>query len=126
VKSIRRLLFCIPGFALLGLTGAATGSAQDPAVVNAQTVRVKLENSRVRVFETVLRPGARENMHSHPAYVIYIIDGGRFRNHTADGKSTEFDVPSGATIYSGPVTHWAENIGKTTTRLIVVELKDAK
>jgi len=26
-------------------------------------------------------------MHSHPAYVIYVIAGGKFRNHSADVRS---------------------------------------
>jgi hypothetical protein len=30
------------------------------------------------------------------------------------------------TAYRDPVTHWAENIGSTTIRLIVVELKPQK
>jgi hypothetical protein len=29
-------------------------------------------------------------------------------------------------MYREPITHWAENIGTTTMRLVVVELKDAK
>ena len=47
--------------------------AQDPAVVNAKTIRVKLENDRVRVLEATLPPGEKEQLHSHPAYVIYVI-----------------------------------------------------
>jgi quercetin dioxygenase-like cupin family protein len=116
------LLFC-SGIALLTVTTASDIPAQDPAVVNTHTVKVKLENDHVRVMEAVLKPGARENLHSHPGYVIYIIDGGRFRNHTADGQVSEFDVEAGMTMYSEPATHWAENIGKTTIRLVVVELK---
>jgi hypothetical protein len=30
----------------------------------------------------------------------------------------------GATIFRNPVTHWAENIGSTTIRLELVELKN--
>jgi len=97
--------------------------AQDPAVVNAKTIRVRLENDRVRVLEAVLEPGAKEQLHSHPAYVIYVIAGGKVRNHAADGKITEADFATGDTIYREPLTHWAENIGTTTIRLVLVELK---
>jgi hypothetical protein len=31
---------------------------------------------------------------------------------------------TGQTIYRDPLTHWAENIGTTTIRLLLVELKD--
>jgi len=107
----------------LWLAGAAVALAQDPAVVNAKTIRVRQENSRVRVLEARLEPGDKENMHSHPAYVIYVIAGGRVRNHGADGKTSETDLETGAVLYRDPLTHWAENIGKTTIHIILVELK---
>jgi quercetin dioxygenase-like cupin family protein len=111
-------------FVLLLLAGSRGVVAQDPAVVNAKTVRVKLDNGRVRVLEATLKPGQKERLHSHPASVIYVITGGRMRNHTADGKTTESKVAPGDTIYRDPFTHWAENIGTTTIHLILVELKD--
>jgi len=42
--------------------------AQDTLQVNADSVHLKLENSRVRVLESTLRPGGREKMHSHRPY----------------------------------------------------------
>src|SRR5437667_12033894 len=63
--------------------------AQDPAVVNSKTIQVKFENDRVRVLEATLPPGVKEQVHSHPAYVIYVLTGGRYRNYAADGKTTE-------------------------------------
>jgi len=111
--------------ASLVLAGSASVRAQDPAVVNAATIHVTFENNRVRVLEAKLPPGAKEKMHSHPAYVIYIIDGGKVRNHAADGATSETELASGATLYRDPITHWAENIGNTTIHLILVELKDA-
>ena len=71
-------------------------SDQDPLVVNSKTIALKLENPRVRVLEATIKPGDKEKTHSHPAYVIY----------------------------RDPVTHWAENIGDTTIRLVLVELKN--
>jgi len=98
-------------------------TAQDPAVVNATTVHVKLDNPQVRVLESALAPGEKEKLHSHPACVIYVIAGGRIRNHTADGKASEAELASGDVVYREPVTHWAENIGSTTVRIVIVELK---
>lgn len=97
--------------------------AQDAAVVNTATVHVKLDNPHVRVLESVLKPGQKERPHSHPACVIYVISGGKARNHTSDGKAADVELRTGATLYRDPVTHWAENIGTTTLHLILVELK---
>ena len=115
------IILLITGF-VRGDAGAAR--AQDPLVVNSKTIALKLENSRVRVLEATLEPGVKEKMHSHPAYVIYVIAGGKVRNHGADGTITEADFRTGDVIYRDPITHWAENIGSTTIRLEVVELKN--
>ena len=108
----------------VGLLVGLDAPAQDPAVVNAKTIRVKLENARVRVLEATLAPGQKEELHSHPAYVIYVIAGGKVRNHGVDGKTSETVFTAGDTIYRDPLTHWAENIGTTTMHMILVELKN--
>ena len=97
--------------------------AQDPAVVNSKTIRVRFENDRIRVLEAILPPGAKEQVHSHPAYVIYVLAGGRYRNYAADGKVTEGTFQTGDVIYRDPLTHAAENIGHKPMHLILVELK---
>ena len=97
--------------------------AQDPAVVNARTIKVKFENDRVRVLEAELPPGTKEQVHSHPAYVIYVLTGGKYRNYAADGKTTEGELKTGEVLYRDPLTHAAENIGDTTMHMILVELK---
>ena len=98
-------------------------SAQDPAVVNSKTIKVKFENDRVRVLEAELPPGVKEQVHSHPAYVIYVQAGGKVRNYAADGKTTESELKTGDVLYREPLTHAAENIGTTTMHFILVELK---
>jgi len=99
--------------------------SQDPLVVNSSTIALKLENSRVRVLEATLKPGDKEKTHSHPAYVIYVIQGGKYRNHAADGKVTDAEFHTGDVIYRDPISqHWAENTGDTTIRLELVELKN--
>lgn len=119
--------FYIVVFVLLA-TGFSRGDAgvtpeQDAAKVNAKYITVKLDNPRVRVFETKVQPGEKEAMHSHPASVIYVIEGGKLRNHASDGTVTEAEVKAGEVFYRDPLTHWAENIGNTTIRLVLMELK---
>ena len=123
MKRIYILLF------VLLVTGFVRGDAgvaceQDPLTVNSKTISLKLENSRVRVLEATLKAGDKEKTHSHPAYVIYVIEGGKARNHGTDGTVTEIEFRAGDVIYREPVTHWAENIGTTTIRLELVELKN--
>lgn len=105
------------------ISGDARTSAQDPLIVNSDTIALKLENSRVRVLEATLKPGDKEKTHSHPAYVIYVIAGGKVRMHGTDGSVTEAEFKTGDVLYREAVTHWGENIGNSTIRLELVELK---
>ena len=115
------MAFVIASIAFMGATTSV--SAQDPAAVNSKTIKVKFENDRVRVLEAELPPGVKEQVHSHPAYVIYVLAGGKYRNYAADGKTTEGELKTGEVVYRDPLTHAAENIGSTTMHLILVELK---
>ena len=74
-------------------------------------------------MEATLPPGVKEAVHSHPAYVIYVLEGGKYRNYASDGKTTEGELKTGEVLFREPLTHAAENIGKTTMHMILVELK---
>ena len=113
----------LAGIAALVLFGCSAVAAQDPATVNAKMIKVKLENDRVRVLEATLAPGDKEQLHSHPASIIYVVSGGTIRNHASDGTTKDTTYVAGDTIYREPLTHWAENIDTTTIHLMVVELK---
>jgi quercetin dioxygenase-like cupin family protein len=123
MNAIERTLAIAASAALLVVLGAPPLPAQDVAKVNAATIKVTLDNARVRVMEATIAPGAKEAMHSHPAYIIYVVTGGKARNHAADGTTADVDYAPGATYYREPLTHWAENVGTTTIRLVLVELK---
>ena len=109
--------------ALLVAVSVTLADAQDPAVVNSKTIRVRFENNRVRVLEAILPPGTKEQVHSHPAYVSYVLEGGRYRNYAADDKVTEGTFQTGDVVYRDPLTHAAENIGDKPMHFILVELK---
>ena len=110
-------------FAFIAWTNSV--SAQDPAVALAKTVKVRFENDKVRVLEAELPAGVKEAVHSHPAYVIYVIAGGKIRNYASDGTTKEAELKAGDVIYRDPLTHASENIGTTTLHMILVEMKTA-
>ena len=123
-------LYDVKALAIFALTVAfpfglciTPARAQDPAVVNAKTIKVRFENDRLRVLEATLPPGVKEAVHSHPAYVIYVLEGGKYRNYAADGKTSEGELKTGDVLYRDPLTHAAENTDSTTMHMILVELK---
>jgi quercetin dioxygenase-like cupin family protein len=118
-----RLIICAVIASITFVAGTISVSAQDPAVANAKTIKVKFENDKVRVLEAELPPGTKEQVHSHPTYVIYVVEGGKVRNYASDGKTTESELKTGDVLYREPLTHAAENIGTTTMHFILVEMK---
>jgi len=106
------------------VTGTSAAQSLDPIVVNAAMEHVRFENTQVRVIEGVLKPGDKEQMHSHPAFVVYVVTGGKIRNNFADGKVVETEFKAGDVLYREPQTHWVENIGTTTLHFLVFELKN--
>src|SRR5215216_8050627 len=105
---MKRLLVLILVLLVTGFvrSDASVTREQDPLIVNSKTIALKLENPRVRVLEATIKPGDKEQTHSHPAYIIYVIEGGKFRNHASDGTVTDGEFKTGTVIYRGPVTHW--------------------
>ena len=113
---------------LLG-TGAAPAdeqsSTQDPVMLSPEYYTVKADDERVRVLEYRLKPGQKEAMHSHPAYVVYFFGPANLRVTLGDGKTTESSVTEGEVVVRDPLTHAVENIGNTELHALLVELKSA-
>lgn len=63
-------------------------TAQDAASVTPKVVKIKLENDRVRVLEYTSDPGDKEAMHSHPAFVVYVLTGGTLRITPPTARAT--------------------------------------
>jgi quercetin dioxygenase-like cupin family protein len=117
------LLVSLGALALFVLAGASPLLAQDPAKVNSHLATVRVENDQVRVLDVVLQPGDKENLHVHPAAVLYVVSGGKLRVHAAEGTVVDKILTRGDVAYRGPVALWTENVGKTPVHVIVVELK---
>ena len=124
MKPVQRKVLAVSAL-LLSLCSIQHAQAQDPVEVNAKFIQLKLDNGQARVFESTLAPGDREQMHAHPASIVYVLAGGKSRNHSADGKTSEAELHTGDTVYREAMTHWAENVGETTIRVLVIELKEA-
>ena len=99
----------------------------DPVVVSPDLYTVHLENEHVRVVEYRVDPGRKEPWHTHPAKVMYVLEGGTLRITLPDGTSFISEEQAGQTHWMGPVgLHSGENIGDSTVRILIVEVKAAE
>jgi hypothetical protein len=108
--------------ALVLLTGILV-LGQDRKVVDP-SMKILLENDRVRVQEHYLKPGEKIGMHSHPDKVIYAINDWKVRETYPDGTSRVVEGKAGTAVWGSAKSHAVENIGTTDVRNIVIELKD--
>jgi quinol monooxygenase YgiN/quercetin dioxygenase-like cupin family protein len=97
--------------------------AQDPGPLYPDNYKVLLENDRVRVLEFVLRKGAKENFHQHPAAVTYVLAPFKIRFSFPDGTTRIREAKAGEVFYGDAVVHSPENIGDTDARGILIEMK---
>jgi len=107
-----------------GAKPAKVPDAEDQAKTSPDCTKVLLDNDRVRVLESRLKPGGKLPKHSHPAQIVYGITGGKVKFTTyPDEKTVEKTMDAGHAFAGGPVTHAVENIGPTDAHSLIVELK---
>jgi quercetin dioxygenase-like cupin family protein len=76
------------------------------------------------MLEVTFAPGDSIGMHAHPDHAVYAVTGGKLRVTTSDGKTQVADLKAGDPIWFPAVIHGAKNIGTTTLKLVVLELKE--
>ena len=115
--------FC--GFILLVafFLTAQSVSAQDPLKVAPNAFKERLNNAQVNVLEYMSKPGDKEPMHSHPDILIYVIQGGKLKSTTPDGKSQVVEYKTGDVVWRPALNHSIENVGTTELKALLVEVK---
>ncbi len=100
--------------------------AQDPVKAAPQAFKEILNNSEVRVLEYSSKPGQKEAMHSHPAILLYVLQGGKLKSTAPDGTSKEVEYKAGDIQWREAITHTGENVGTTEMKSLLIEVKHAK
>ena len=98
--------------------------AQDVVQVAPEQFKMLLENEHVRVLEFRMKPGDKQEMHTHPATVHIELTPTKVKITNPDGKAVEVEGKEGETIWVDPVKHTVENIGNDEIHGYIVELKN--
>lgn len=120
---LKQLVNAVLGVVILMGSNAAPSLAQNPLIVAPTMYKVIFENERVRVMEFVIKAGEKIGMHSHPDHFGYIVKGGKIKISKPDGTSGVAELEAGKVLWINAETHQGENVGKTTIKLIITELK---
>lgn len=105
-----------------------TAALASPALAQDRTtivpdMKVLLNNGCVRVQYHDVGVGGTIPMHSHPAYVVYVLKPFKARITLADGTQRISERKAGEVYWNEPITHKVENLGTSDIHNLIVEIK---
>ncbi len=118
MKQLFLFAVCFFGFAVYGK------SQQHISV--SDTIKVIVENDKVKVTEYVSNPGkdiCGKGKHTHAPHLSILLTDAKVTVTTLDGKTQIFDLKAGAAFWSEAETHIAINSGSKIAKAYLVELK---
>ncbi len=108
------------------LIAAGPALAQDKAKAAQRLQNTLLENDKVRVYESISKPGEVSGSAVRPYRLVRVLQGGTSFRTYDDGKTQTVEYKTGDVFSVGPDKPYAaKNIGKTTIVLYVVNPKQA-
>ncbi len=99
-----------------------TDASMDATKAAANHYKTKMDSLGLRIVEASYKPGESSAMHSHPDAGVYAISGGTAAFTEKDGTKHTNEMPTGTTMISGAGTHSVKNVGKTTMKVLLVEV----
>ena len=96
----------------------------DPLQTSPDLFTLVMENGKVRVIRYSLKPGEKDNWHTHPPKSAYVISGGKLKVFLENGETIIADEIAGTASWSDYVgKHYVENIGNTVVTILLTEVK---
>ena len=102
-------------------TTDGTRAGHDLCKVAPKHCKILKEDAKVRVIDFKTKKGDKFPMHSHPAFVVYIVKAGKTRFTSEDGTTKEMASNDGEAQINEPVTHAQEHL--EDSHVIIVEWK---
>ncbi|MBL7696993.1 MAG: hypothetical protein JNK79_02505 [Chitinophagaceae bacterium] len=103
----------------------ATYGQSQQSIADTDTIKVIVENDKVKVTEFVSTPGkdiCGKGKHTHAPHLSILLTDAKVTVTTHDGTKI-FDVKAGAAFWSDTETHIAINSGSNIARAYTVEVK---
>ena len=85
--------------------------------------KVLLDNERVKVSETRVKPGQKNEMKMRDDRVTVPMSPAKFRFYYPDGKTEDVEYKTGAPIFRKKGVSQAENVGTTESHSLIINLK---
>jgi quercetin dioxygenase-like cupin family protein len=105
----------------LGATCASAATYPDSCVVGPTHCKLIKEDAKFRVYDYTAKAGDKVAMHSHPAHVVYVLEGGKTKFTNEDGSVREVDLKAGEAVINPKTVHAVEHM--SDVHVIIVEDK---
>ena len=112
-------------FAFFFFGFAVYGKSQQNIPVS-DTIKVIVENDKVKVTEYVSNPGkdiCGKGKHTHAPHLSILLTDAKVTVTSPDGKTQIFDLKAGSTFWSEAETNIAINSGSKLAKAYLVEVK---
>lgn len=100
---------------------ASAAEYKDTCTVAPTHCKVLKEDSKFRVIDYTAKAGDKVGMHSHPAHVVYVLEGGKTKFTMEDNSVKEVDSKPGDVMINPKTVHASDHI--TDIHVIIVEAK---
>ncbi len=101
---------------------SSSDASMDASKVAPNLYKVIKDTMGIRILEATYKPGQSSAMHSHPDLALYVISGGTMDFTEKDGKKDKRELKTGTSMFVPADTHSVKNIGKTTAKVLLVEV----
>ena len=126
MRKLARILagVLVPAFLVAGIA-ATPAMAREKMAKGAPTIKVLLENDKVKVYLTTYKPGdVNTAVASSATRIVRVMQGSTIERTYADGKKETLVFKAGAVNYYTQLPAYnVKNIGKTVFQTYVVQLK---
>jgi quercetin dioxygenase-like cupin family protein len=100
-------------------------AATDAAKVAPSLYKVLADSAGIRVLMATYKPGSSSALHAHPDNAIYVVEGGTAEFTLKDGSKQTLTLSTGMAQVRAGEMHSVKNTGKTTLKVLLVEVNRA-
>jgi len=97
-------------------------AAMDATKVAPDLYKLKKDTLGIRIVEAIYKPGQSSALHAHPDNAVYAITGGTAEFTEKDGTKHTNEFKTGIAMISPGGLHSVKNTGKTTMKILLVEV----
>ncbi|MEO5905925.1 MAG: cupin domain-containing protein [Saprospiraceae bacterium] len=122
---MKKILLSIVTCCAILFSFPAISTAQDFCKTDPSFVKILNDTSYATALEVTFLPGKTTNMHTHPAFYAYVLEGGKLQVNYADGDTEIIELKAGDSLFGMPEKpHNTVNLGTKPVKMLMIEMKD--